>query len=185
MELIQKLRITIEGLEQKDFFKYLIIVLAFIVFLTGAILFWHYKKIGNLQESLEEINEVREETVLPILRRMDTVALQKKQVDTILAKDPEFKIRDYLEKLLTDQGITFNTITPTVVDLGNNYNEAFAKVRLSEMDMKQLVEFLEAIEKNERVYAKDLEIIKSKKNPGTIEVNVTVATLEPKQRAGT
>jgi len=185
MELINKLRLIIEGLEQKDFFKYLVVLLIFIVLLTGTILFWHYNKISGLRESLEELNDVREDTVLPILRRMDTVSLQKKQVNAILAKDKDFKIGDYLNKLLRKQGLTFNSITPSTVDLGNSYNEVFAKVQLSEMDMRQLCEFLETIEKNERVYAKDLEIIKSKKNPGTIDVNVTVATLEPKQIAKT
>lgn len=182
MELINRLRLKLESLEQRDFFKYLIILLAVILFFVGVLLFWHYRNVGNLQDELEQINDTREEIVFPILRRMDTVKLQRKQVNDILAKEPGFKIVDYLNNLINKQGLTVVKIDPTTVPLPNNFNEVVAKVQLVDMDMRQLCEFLETIEKNERVYAKDLEIIKSKKNPGTIEVNVTVATLEQKAR---
>ena len=65
-------------------------MLAAIVFLTGSVLFWHYNKIGGLQETLEEINDTREDVVFPVLRRMDRVRLQRKQVNDILAKDKEY-----------------------------------------------------------------------------------------------
>jgi ribosomal protein S17E len=48
------------------------------------------------------------------------------------------------------------------------------------MNMRQLCELLDAVEQNKRIYTKELEIIKSKKVPNTIDVNLTIATLQAK-----
>ena len=150
MEIVNKLRLFIEGLERKDFFKYLIVVLVSIVLLTGGILFWHYKRIDSLRSTLEEVNDTREQMVLPILQRMNKVRLQRKQVNDILAKEEDFKIGAYLNKLLSSLNLTVVSTSPSTADLGNNYREVVRRVRLNDMDMKQLCEFLEKIEKNER-----------------------------------
>ena len=183
MELVNKLRLFIEGLEKKDFLKYLIVLLVVIGVLVGGILYWHFSRIGSLRDELESVNEIREDEVQPILQRMNKVKLQRKQVNDILAKQEAFKLGEFLDNLLSRQGLTADSRSLSTADVGPKYNEVIEKIRLSNMDMRQLTEFLEKIEKNERVYAKDLEIVQSKKNPGTIEVQVTVATLEPKVKA--
>ncbi len=52
---------------------------------------------------------------------------------------------------------------------------------MSGINMRQLVELLDSIESNERVYMIDLEILNSQKNKA-IDVNMTIATLKLKVR---
>jgi len=186
MEIINRLRLSIEGLDRQDFYKYIIIVLGLVCLVTGFILFRHYSKVWSLQDRLQNINDTREETIKPVLKRMNRLVQQRKQVDDILARDKDFKIAGYFKELLEKQNLTNKKTTESASEmmLANGYTEIALNVRFNQMNMKELCELLEKIEKNERVYAKNLEIIKSTKAPKTIEVGMTVATLQPKLKAG-
>jgi len=186
MEFINKLRLKIEGLERKDFYKYLIIVLVVMVTVMGFFLFRYYSNVWSLRDRLEDINETREVTVKSILKRMNKVEQQRKHVNDVLAKEKDFKISWYFNDLLKKQNLLDKKMTErsSEVTLSNNYTELILTAQLSGMNMRELCELLEKIEKNERVYAKSLEIIRSTKAPKTIEVNVTIATLQPKLKAG-
>ncbi|MCK5632879.1 hypothetical protein KAH94_03965 [bacterium] len=186
MEIINKLRLAIEGLERKDFFKYLFIILSIITFVFSVIVYRYYSKINELKVKIEDINETREETVHFILKRMNTVERQRKHVNDILKKEKDFKIAGYFADLLVRQNLTEKKaleITSIVV-LSNEFREVRLKVQFIAITMKQLCQLLDEIEKTERVYAKDLEIDRSTKAPKTINVNITVATLQPQMKAG-
>jgi len=187
MELMNRLRLFIEGMEEREFKQYLLIVLGVILLVTGFLVFRHYRKVGALQERIENINDEREEKVSTILQRMNVVTQQRKQVYDILAKNKDFRIANYFDTLLKKQGLVDKSTvqSPSVVVLGPDYSETILSASFVRMTMKELTELLEKIEKNERVYAKSLEIIKSTKTPKTIEVNVTIATLEPRLKTGT
>ncbi len=45
--------------------------------------------------------------------------------------------------------------------------------------MNQLAQFLSTIEQTNRLYIKDLEIVRSEKNPQSINSTLTIATLLP------
>ena len=62
-------------------------------------------------------------------------------------------------------------------ELVPGYTEIKLDVGLSGLNMKQLVDLLYKIEQNERVYTKDLKIIKNLKSP-TIDVTLVIATFE-------
>ncbi len=48
------------------------------------------------------------------------------------------------------------------------------------MNMRELSELLNVLEQNKRVYTKELEVQKSRKSPRAIEVQLTIATLQPR-----
>jgi len=181
MEIINKLRLFIEGLDQRDFVKYLIITLTIIFLLSSVIVFRYYSRVSKLRLLIENVNEIREEQVRSVLQRMDTVEQQRKDVRDILAQEKDFKIADYFASLLKKQRLTENKIEETIstVILANNYQEVILSVKFINMTMKKLCEFLNEIEQKNRVYAKNLEIIKSTKVPKTINVNLAIATLQP------
>lgn len=186
MEIVNKLRLAIEGLERKDFYKYLVIILAIILLLIGFFVFRYYRTSGDLRSRIDDVNEIREERVRSILRRMDSVERQRRQVNDILAKEKDFLIAGYFDNLVSQQGLVDNSTekSPSVIELGNDYREVVLRARFVGMTTKQLCELLDAIEKKERVYAKSLEIIRSTKTPETIDVNMTIATLQPKLKRG-
>lgn len=186
MEIVNRLRLAIEGLERKDFYKYLIIVLAVVFFLVGFFVFRFYRNMSALRIRIDDVNEIREEKVRSILKRMDSVERQRKQVNDILAKEKDFLIAGYFDDLLSQQRLVDNRTeeSTSIIELGNDYREVVLRARFVGMTMKQLCELLDAIEKKERVYAKSLEIIRSTKTPETIDVNMTIATLQPKRKGG-
>ncbi len=72
-----------------------------------------------------------------------------------------------------------------VVAIGQDehYSETVANYQLAGISMKQLTQFLDEIDENQRVFTKELEITKSKKVPRAIDVGIVVATLMPKETA--
>jgi beta-lactamase regulating signal transducer with metallopeptidase domain len=62
----------------------------------------------------------------------------------------------------------------------DTYRESILKVELSDMNMKQLCELLDELNKNKRINTKELEITKSKTAKRSINVALTIATLEPR-----
>ena len=186
MELMNKLRLFIEGMEEREFYRYMIILLGLIVLMAGFLVFRYYKKVGALEGRIEYVNDEREEKVQSILQRMHVVSQQRKHVNDILAKDKEFRIAGYFDELLKKLGL-FDKRTAqssSEVVLGPEYSEIMLRASFVGLNMRQLTELLEKIEKNERVYEKSLEIIRSTRTPKTIDVNLTIATLEPRLRAG-
>ena len=184
MEIINRLRLAIEGLEQKDFYKYLIVVVACIIVLFSVFIFWHYSKVGSLTQRIEEVNEEREDKVRSILERKNVVEQQRKMINSILSKQKDFKIAGYFSELLGKLNLTATEQRTSEVELSNDYEEVQLTARFVKLKMKQLCDLLQEIEQKQRVYAKSLEIIRSNKDPKTIEVNLVIATLQPKLRAG-
>ena len=188
MEMVNKLRLAMEGLERKDFYKYMAIVFGIIMVLIFLFVFWYYSKVGSLMLQIEDINDIREQKVRIILGKKDSVEKQREQVRAILAKEKGFRIADYFKKLVTRHNLSDNKIQempPIVGSSGTVYREVVLSAKFANMTMKQLTGFLEEIEKTERVYAKSLDIRRSKKTPKTIEVDITIATLQqPEIKAG-
>jgi hypothetical protein len=104
---------------------------------------------------------------------------QRTAVDQMLAQEPDFKIGGYvallLQKLkLTDKKRIEETLQ---TDVQENYRETEIMLKLTDMNMQQLVELLYAIEQKHRIYIKRLEIERSKKQPSSIDVQLAIATL--------
>jgi hypothetical protein len=186
MKVINKLRDALDGLESKDFYKYLIIIVAIISSVLGGMMYWHYSTMSDLRTRLNDINDIREKQVRSMIKRMNIVKQQRGRVKNILAKEQDFKIAGYFNDILAQQGLLdqLTESSTSEVEMSNDNIEISLRARFSAITMKQLCELLDAIEKKERIYAKNLEILKSVKTPETIDVNMTIATLQPKMKRG-
>lgn len=167
--------------DSKTFFYYIIGYLAGCTVLFALIIFYYYSSMGALQKKIKNINASREE-VLEILEKYSLVQQQRLMVEETLAKDTDFKIAGYFKNLLLQFNIkdkeTAEEISTT--DLEENYRKSELSAKFEDMTMKELTELLQEIEKNSRIATNKLEITKSKKQPRTIEVNLTISTLLPK-----
>lgn len=186
MKFIPKLYAYFEGLERAKVYRYIIISLCSILLLAGFGLYYVHRTIRSLESELEEINDLRVGRVQSILRRIEHVKQQRTEVNAILAEDEAFKIGGYLDEKLDLLGIAPNKKeeTTTQVVLDDNYRESVLSVKFSEITMKQLTELLNIIEQNKRIYTKALEITRSTKaSSRTIDVSLTIATLQPRTAA--
>ncbi len=179
MEALEKLRDFIDNLEDKDFKKYLIITLSIFILIPSVLIFRYYRKITHLRKRIKDINIIREEDVRRILGRAEQVQKEREDVDAMLAEEPDFKIRGFFEKMLAALGLSDKTTieSPSQIDREDKYRESILNVKLTNMDMKQLTELLYKLQQTRRIHTKELEITKSKKKPGTIDVSLTISTL--------
>lgn len=179
MEALEKIKNFIENLEEKKFYKYLIGTLGILILILMLIVFRHYRTVQRLKKRINSINEIREEEVKKILHQADLVEKQRKEVDAMLAEDEDFKIGGYLKNLLEKLGLSDKKTveSPSQIDREDNYRESILAIKFTDMDMKQLTELLNEIEQTRRIYTKELEIMKSRKTPDKLEVNITIATL--------
>ncbi len=171
----------LDNLESKDFKKYVTIGLAIVLLLAGLLMVQYYRSVWALQSRIAVINKRRRD-VQNMLERFERVKKQQIEVNTSLAKEKDFKISQFFENLLQKLGIDKNkTQQPETLpkDVLDGYTEWTLYVNLSNLNTKKLSELLYAIEQEERIYTKELEIEKSTKS-NAINVKITIATLEPK-----
>ena len=183
MEFLNKIQQYFNSLEQKRFFQYMMGFLAGIILIIALLLFNYYRSISRLKAQIIRINEEREET-RAILDKATQVKKEQKQIDAILAEDENFKIVGYFEDLISKLGLNNkkSSIEVTSPAREGNYQESILQAKFIGITMKDLTELLQEIELNKRVFTKELDITASSKQPGTIDVSLTIATLEPKPK---
>lgn len=154
---------------------------AIILIIILLCIFQFYRTIGSLKKQLMLTNKRRGE-VTELLQRYEQVKRQQATVDAILAKEKNFKISQAFEKLLAKVGIQNNkaqapeTASQQVLD---GYTEWTLYANLTNLTTKKLSELLYAIEQEERIYTKEIDIEKVG-NDKTINIKLTIATLEQK-----
>ena len=181
MTFLEPIKNFINKTDAKTFFYYIIGYLAGCALFFSLIIFYYYRSMNDLRRQIKRINASREE-VLEILDKYSLVQQQKLMVEETLAKDTDFKIAGYFLKLLTKLHIKDKEVAEetSTTDLEENYRKSELNAKFEDMTMKELTELLQEIEQNPRVATDRIDIIKSKKKPKTIEVNLTISTLLPK-----
>jgi hypothetical protein len=179
MFIIDTIQSFIESLEERDFYKYLALSITVILGILFLVFFMYYRATNSIIDRITTINDLRE-NVQQILTASKKVKKQREEIDTILAQDENFKIGAYFDKTLTALRLSDKSQPPDYshIDHTGAYRENILRAKLTDMTMKDLAELLNDIEKNQRVYTKELEITKSRK--GNLDINLTIATLERK-----
>lgn len=173
----------VTSLDRQHLYRFMGGVLAGIVVLILLVVYLRYSYIEQGLTQLADLNEQREK-IKVIVTSAERVKKQREEVDAMLAKDESFTISGYLETVLKKLNLSDKTTIGeySQVDRENGYRESTRKIRLTGMNMKQVCELLRELEHNERIYTKDLEIVRSSRQPQTIDVMLSVATLEPRTK---
>lgn len=182
MKFIQRVTTFFNTLSTKNFYLYMGIFFGVLFLVHGLVIFRHFSVMKSLDAQFTETNELRQEKVQPLLINAHHVRDQRKQVDILLAKDPDFKLGSYVKNLLTDFNVLPNKESESTsqTEREEKYLETVTTLKLVGINMQQLAELLDNIEHEPRVNAKAIEIIKSRKRPNTIDVILTVAALQQK-----
>jgi len=182
MTFFENLEAKIAQLDKKSWYTYLAIIGAIVFSIIAAILFYYFTATATWQQKISNINETRLE-IKRLLDRSERVQKERAEVMKLLEDDPNFKIKAYVQETLEKIGIAGNVsaenVVPSTAD--DNYEVTIATYQLSGITMKQLTELLNELENNKRVFTKELDIMKSKKVPRTIDVGITIATIMPKE----
>lgn len=180
MLFIKKITDSINDLSTKNFYLYGGIFLAIIFAIHGFIIFNYYRSVSNLEEQIEEINELREQKLQKLLKSAHQVRKQREEFNDLLAQDPDFKLGNYVENLLTGLHLTKESDKIDQIEREEGYLETIMNLKLTNINTQQAAQLLDKIEREPRITVKAVEIIKSKKKPNTIEVLLTIAALQQK-----
>lgn len=184
MTFLEQLQAKINNLDEYTWYKYVAVAAGLFLILICLILFFYFNALKTGELRLAGINESRTEAKR-LVEKAQRVYKARDEVTAILKEDPNFKIKEYLQDVMANLGIFQNVVSENVIVTGQdeNYSETVATYQLVGITMKQLTEFLNEIDENQRVFTKELDITKSKRMPRTIDVGIVIATLMPKETA--
>lgn len=182
MSIFNRIYLYFDSLDAKTWYRIIMIYIACVVALCTGIIFLYYRASSSWHNTVNEINESRVKARM-ILKKAERVYSQRQQVNRMILEDPDFKITGHLQELMNKTGIasSLNTINTTQIDREEKYREIAATLTFTGTSMRQLTEFLQAVEQNKRLHIKDLEISKSKKTPHAIDATVIITTMLPRQ----
>ena len=147
-----------------------------------TLMYLFYARHKNSEEFLGRISSLNKERVRTqkIISLRAQLKSERQDADLLLSEDKNFRLLDYFNQLMKEIGIMPSSSpqvgTPRDLDMG--YNEVELTALFMNINTKQLVVLLENIDKNKRIYTKELLIDKSQKTP-TIDIKLIIATLEP------
>jgi hypothetical protein len=181
MKILDQIRDFIASLDEQTFYKYSGVVLGALILVASLLLFSYQRRVNNLLDTISTINEERERT-RAILTRAERVKRQRAEVDAIMSEDENFKIGGFFNDVLNNLHLSDKkTVEETSQsDKEDKYSESVLRAKLTDMTMKELCELLNTLDQNKRIYTKELDIVALKKTPPTLEVTITIASLEPK-----
>lgn len=179
MEALKRLQDFIERLDTKEFYTYAAAFLGGLALIFSLLFFIHYRKISKYSAKVQELNIQRSKTK-KILTEYKFVSQEKAHVDEVLAASKNFFIAQEYDTLLNNLNLKrYQPEEPTRSD-GETISgkvERILKSRLDGISTKQLTDLLVALSDIERIYPKEL-IIKKLQNAPSIDVDLTIATLE-------
>lgn len=184
MKILEPLEQSITQLDAKTFRNYLIAFFVVLTLILGLILYRYYSSVSYIHKNIRRVNEERER-VKEIALSYELVEEQQRLVEALIKKNPNFKIAGEFEKILTQHKLMSNLVRkpdthPTPLDTG--HTEVTLLASLTNLNMKTIAELLDTLERNERITIKEIEITKPT-NGRTVNLNLTIATLEPTSQA--
>jgi len=182
MKRIIELKNFIDEMDEKEYSRYILILVSCVIVLVFVMFFTHRRRISKLKKQINIINRRRRES-RDLLERHEIVQNQKREVDLILSKNKTFKIKEYfsqvLDKLKLHSKSSKETEISTPADLDNGYSEIMLNATFTNITMQELCGLLYEVEKNSRIYLKELSMVKAS-NMDNLGATLVIATLQPK-----
>lgn len=180
MTMIIRIKRFIEELDDKTLYQYFAVVVG-LVFLFLMLLFYvGHRRVAGLQNEIKSMNRYRNEARI-LLGKSAVVNERKKKVDEILAQDPTFLIKETFLREIESLNLTGNSSKEIEIsspqDLKNGYSEIRLDASFTGITMQQLCDLIFRLEKNQRVFIKEVSITKNFSRP-TVEVTLIIATLQ-------
>lgn len=177
---LESIKDFIQGLNHKEIIRFLCVYIIGFMFLVGFLLYRHFNIIAGAEQKIKLLNKGRQDIQI-ILTEYDQIKSKKNEVDHLLTEDKNFYLLKYYQDTISSVKIE-NQISPSLVSGPGpvGYTEESIQVNLNQITMKQLCEFLQALQAKPRVSIKNLDILKGNVEK-KINVNMSISTLKPVQ----
>jgi hypothetical protein len=180
MSFLEKWKATLDSLEEQKLLQYLFLFVGVVFFVLLLLILYYFYVRSGWNSELEDLNSIRSSKVRMVLTKDQKLKQQEIEVNEMLAKDRDFLIGGYVEKVIKELNLLNKVVSSNVLattEKSANYNEISIEIVLTGIDMKELVSLMQKFEENKRVYLKKLDIAKSKVMPKKLEVSMILATL--------
>lgn len=176
--VIDSLRDFIRGLDKKELKLYGSLYMGICVVIVTGIMVRHAYLVREAKNKVKLLNQARNK-VQGVLTDFGQVVQQRTKIDALLKKDKNFYIQKFFQDL-TQRLVIIKDATEklSTQKLENGYTEESLNINLVRITTQQLCELLQAIEKEERIYIKNIDITKTVAKK--INVTMVIATLIPK-----
>lgn len=178
MSFLERLTRFLRHLDERELYRLIGAVIGGLLLLIVFFCYFYFSTVQTLQRRLKTINQKRAEA-LTILSKYEIVTQQQQRVDALLKEKPDFRIKHFFTESLQELGLhAMLKKEPEISsqDLVGGYREIKLEARLSGLSMKQVVELLDRIEQNERVYVKEITMTLRQQN--MLDILLTIATFE-------
>lgn len=180
MAPLTRIQSFIKGLEERDLYLYMGGFLAIFFLLFGLTLYLHYRRVSWYTTELQKLDTARTQT-RKILSNYKAVTVQQARVEEILAENKNFRIGEAYQSIIRRVRLEYNQPeqpTPTTGETVSGKTEVLLHTHLNRISMKQLTDLLSEIANVSQMYPKDI-VIKKTPNAQAVDVDLTIATLEP------
>ena len=133
MELITKIQVFIEQLEEQHFYYYIGGFLGAMLLLNGGLMYYHYETTSTLTRKIRDLNDEREESIRTLLSKALRVAKEQSEINAMLAESEDFKIGGYFEGVRNQLGLTPSLEATAQADREDNYRESSLKAKFDEI----------------------------------------------------
>ena len=175
---LESLQDYIQGLNYKAFVRMIFIYIISFIGVVFLLLYRHHYAVVHAEQKIKSLNKSRQK-IQEILTEYDHIKNKKNEVDILLAKDKNFYLQKYYQDAIKDLKIISQNAPQLVSAQGpSGYVEESLQINFAQISMKQLCEFLQALQLTPRVFVKNLDIMKANIDQ-KINVSLSLATLKP------
>lgn len=174
MEVLLKFVAFIQQMQKKEFERYLGITLIGVTLITGMILYTVYSKSEELIVKMKKIDELAQKTST-ILATYEKMKTEEDQYQSIIEKNKDFTLNGAFEQFCREQNLNPEPGYLAHTDsINEKFDEQSLPVTFKGLTTEKLVTLLDALDKKELMYVKELKI----KNTGSKQISceITIAT---------
>lgn len=174
MELFNKAATYVQDLDTKLFQKYLLFGLLSVATIVGIMVYYIH---GKNEELITRITQLRTLTQksFRIIEDNKKIVKEEQRLQEILDQNKDFTIKGFFEQFCREQGIVPEQGWDTRSEqVSEKFEEIILPATFRNLTSQNLVTILDALEKKEIVYIKELTI--RNESSGKIAIDILLAT---------
>ncbi len=174
MEAFNKLIATLEALEKKQFRQYLAGFLGAVALAAIMLISFIFNQKAALIARVKSLNTLTQKSY-QIIEDNRSMVKEEMRMRDMLDKEKGFTIKSYFEQFCRDQNCSAEPGWETrTEDVNESFEEVYMVATFKDITSEKLVQLLEAFNKKDIVYLKDVAIKTA--GPAKITAMLTIAT---------
>lgn len=175
IEHIQSFALHVQKLSKKDLDRYIIATVASVGLLLIGMIYYIYTTSSELVTRIEQVKALGQKSSV-LMQKYGKIQEEEIRLQNLLEKYKDFNIKIYFEQFCKEQGLVPDPNWDTSVEtVKEKFEEVTLAATFKGQTTQKLVKILEALERNEIIYIKMLDI-KTEKSSKTISFDITLAT---------